>query len=534
MNARPIIIKISCGIALMLHACSPTENPPYSNNVVAAAHPLASKAGTAMYAQGGNAFDAAIAAAFTLAVVEPSMSGIGGRLQAIYQTKKGVIGGVDATTEVPQSYQHTEDKFPYGYRTIGIPGVVAGLIKLHEDHGSLPLATLMTPAITHAEKGFKILPGEALRQEKAAPILAQFEGSRHHFLKADSTALNAGELLIQKDLAKVLKEIAQKGAAGFYQGAVAEKIVADMEAHGGILSLEDLKKYTARSSRVVEGQFQGHKIHSLYLPSYGAITLQILQILDHLKPSETEEEWATQLGSATEIAYEYRGHQENQDSLSAILSYEKAAQWAQQIQKEEEQRLASIPHSTPISWTSIDGHTTHLTTADQWGNTVALTQTVGPNMGSKVATKGLGFLYAVTLGGYLGAYNPGDRVNSHISPTLVTKDGVLQVALGAAGGSRIVTAITQVLSRYLAQKHPLEKALLLPRVYPYEDSLWIENHPEVAPLNATFDPSQTPVKYIDEIARFGRVHAIAKDPNASQWIGAADPDWEGTTEYKTN
>ena len=101
--------------------------------------------------------------------------------------------------------------------------------------------------------------------------------------------------------------------------------------------------------------------------------------------------------------------------------------------------------------------------------------------------------------------------------------------MGAAGGSRIVTAITQVLSRYLGQGLPLEQAILLPRVYPYKDSLWIENHSGIEELNAAFDSNTFPVKYIDEIAKFGRVHAIAKAPNEEKWIGAADPDWEGTT-----
>ena len=183
----------------------------------------------------------------------------------------------------------------------------------------------------------------------------------------------------------------------------------------------------------------------------------------------------------------------------------------------------------PISWTSIDGHTTHLTTADKWGNVVALTQTIGPTMGSKVASKGLGFLYAVTLGGYLGNYKPGDRANSHISPTLIEKNGKILLALGAAGGSRIIPAVTQVTDRYFRQNHSLEISLKLPRVYPYNDSLWVENHNGIQKLNASFVHKNLPLKYVDEIARFGRVHAVAL--KGQKWIGCADPDWEGTTEY---
>ena len=513
-------------------ACAPKAASPYSNSVVAAAHPLASQAGEAMYAQGGNAFDAAIAAAFTLAVVEPSMSGIGGRLQAIYRTASGEIAGVDASTEVPMNYRPPEKKYRYGYETIGIPGVVAGLLKLYKDHASLPLSVLMAPAIQHAAEGFALLPGEAKRQQAALEQLREFEGSRYHFLKSDSLAYQSGEMLVQKELAAVLIKIAQEGKAGFYEGEIAQKMVSDIQSHGGILTLADLKQYEARSSRILSGDFQNHQLHCLYLPSFGALTIQILQILDHLPKTKVEEDWAKQIGEVTEWAYSFRYKQKIEDSLQKIISYDAAARWAKKLQDKKE-AIVTLPWTTsdPLAWTAPMGHTTHLTTADQWGNSVALTQTVGPNMGSKVASKGLGFIHAVTLGGYLGKFQPGDRASSFISPTLVTRDGNLIAALGAAGGSRIVTAVTQVLSRYLVQGHDLEKALLLPRVYPYQDSLWIENHKGLEGINAQFDVEKTAVKYIDEPARFGRVHAIAKHPQKAAWIGAADPDWEGTTEY---
>ena len=141
-----------------------------------------------------------------------------------------------------------------------------------------------------------------------------------------------------------------------------------------------------------------------------------------MNPPKDEKEWAFQHAKATALAYTYRKNQTDSTQLEEILSYQKAADWAAKI--EQESSSVDLPvEDVPISWTAIDGHTTHLTTADKWGNVVALTQTIGPNMGSKVATKGLGFLYAVTLGGYLGEYSPGDRANSHISPTLISKNG---------------------------------------------------------------------------------------------------------------
>ena len=531
ISMKNLKLTLSGFCLVLIYACNETPKTAFNNNVISAAHPLASLAGKAMYAQGGNAFDAAVSAAFSLSVVESSMSGIGGRLQAIYRTSDGSIAGVDASTEVPIKYTPLEQKYSYGYETIGIPGVVAGLIKLQEDHGVLELNAVLAPAINYAENGYVMLPGEALRQQIAAEKIAEFVGSSHHFLKGNGTANSAGDLIIQKDLAEVLKAIAAKGRKGFYEGEVARKIVEDIQANGGIITLEDLKNYKALSSKIVDGVFKDHKVHSLYLPSFGAITVQILQILDHLPSFNSEEDWAFSNGKATEIAYEFRKKQENLDSLNLILSYEKAGELADKIDSSFSNIQTNIESDNPISFGSIDGHTTHLTAVDHFGNAVSLTQTIGPNMGSKVATKGLGFLYAVTLGGYLGDYKPGDRANSHISPTIITKDGQLILAIGAAGGSRIVPAITQVVSRHIDQKNTLERSLMLPRVYPFEDTLWIEDHDSVKDMNAVLNATIFRTKMINSIARFGRVHAVSFDSLSNSWKGAADPDWEGTTEY---
>jgi gamma-glutamyltranspeptidase/glutathione hydrolase len=261
------------------------------------------------------------------------MSGIGGRLQAIYHKSSGKVGGVDASTQVPINYKPTKEKYSHGYQTIGIPGVVAGLLKLHKEHGSLPLEKVLQPAIAYAENGFKILPGEAFRQQMAKEVLQQYEGTKTHFLNAEGASFQAGDQVVQKTLASVLKKIASNGKAGFYEGEVAQKIVDDIQANGGLLTLEDLKNYEALNSEVLEGSFQGLKVFALNLPSFGAITIQILQILDHLSPPDSEEDWAVNIGEATELAYTYRKSQVNRDSLAKILSYDQAAIWANQIEK---------------------------------------------------------------------------------------------------------------------------------------------------------------------------------------------------------
>lgn len=525
--SRSVFISV---FVILFFSCQTADTSPFKNNTIAAAHPLASLAGKKMYEQGGNAFDAAVAAGFTLAVVEPSMSGIGGRLQAIFRKVSGEIGGVDASTQVPINYKPSEDKFSSGYQTIGIPGVVAGLLKLQEEHGILPLQKVMEPAINYAENGFQILAGEARRQQMAKEVFEQFEGTKKHFLNAEGESFQKGDWVIQKTLASTLKAITFKGKAGFYEGEIAQKMVNDIQSNGGLLTLEDLKNYKALDAEVLEGGFQGLTVKALNLPSYGAITIQILQILDQLPKAQTEEDWVIDLGEVTKLAYTYRKHQKNRDSLKQILSYQKALKWAKQIEQNQLNLVTESYMQMPASWVASIGHTTHLTTADEQGNVVSLTQTIGPNMGSKVASAELGFLYAVTLGGYLGEYKPGERSNSHITPTLFLDGDKVTLAIGAAGGSRIVTAVTQVAQRYFIQKHNLNQALLLPRVYPFQDTLWIEDHQGIKDLNADLSPTSYPLKMIDQKARFGRVHAIAYDSINKSWIGAADPDWEGTVE----
>ena len=178
MKNKLLIIILST----FLISCS-GEQTPYSNSFISSPHPLASEAGKIIYSKGGNAFDAAVASAFTLSVVEPSMSGIGGRLQVIYKQAGGEILGIDATTQIPESFDNNAIDLPsYGYKTIGIPGVVAGLVKLHEENGVLDLQTVMQPSIDIAENGFMILPGEIKRQQYEKEKIESFEGTKMYFL----------------------------------------------------------------------------------------------------------------------------------------------------------------------------------------------------------------------------------------------------------------------------------------------------------------------------------------------------------------
>lgn len=527
----------------LLTQCRKQYNPPTEktaqaeSGMVSAAHPLATRAGQLMLQQGGNAADAAVASAFALSVVEPSMSGLGGRQQIIIRLPDGTVRGIDATSQAPLAYdtaQVTNDN-RYGYHVIGIPGVVAGLTKLLDEYGTLPLETVMAPAIEYAEKGFRMLPMQARRHELAAEQLQLFAGSRQYYLEDDTTAYDEGDLLVQKDLANTLRLIAEGGRDAFYTGPIAQKIAADMQANGGLVTLEDLANYEALEAKIVTGTYRNeYELYGLWMPSYGAITISILQALDRFPLSKMRgAEWAAAHNQAIALAYEHRRRQRQGDSIALRLtSQEFADSLASLITlAPPDQEQTGMLENVPTSWKETMGHTTHLSTADSSGLMIGLTQSLGPNFGSKVATPGLGFAYAVTLGRYLGIYEAGQRASSHICPFIITHQGNPFMVLGAAGGSRINTAVTSVTSRVIDHQMPIADALAAPRVHPVEDSIYLETHPgegwkdEV--VEALEEQGYAP-KELDETAKFGRVHAVYYDRESGQWIGAADPDWEGS------
>jgi len=533
-----------CLIGISIISCQRIQYPHFNQSVsstkgiISAAQPLATLAGKKMLDKGGNAVDAAVASAFALSVVEPSMSGLGGRLQAIVRLPNGEIYGVDASTEAPLSYDSTgiSDR-RFGYEVIGIPGVVAGLTKLLEDYGSLPLDVVMSPAIRYAKRGFPILKGEAIRHRRAINQLKEFEGSRKYFLTENKT-YKEGDRFIQKDLANTLVSIAKNGRDGFYKGKIARQIVDDFNQNNGFLTLEDLANYEAKNSVIVNGSYRGYDLHGLWLPSFGAITIEILQVLEHLPMDQYRgADWASALGQAIQLAYQDRQRQKfGFEVTDTILSKSYAKELAMQIDVNSPS-TSSISEQLPESWTANLGHTTHLSATDETGMMVGITQSLGPNMGSKVASDSLGFLYAVTLGPYLGVTQAGQRAISHICPFILTKDGKPYLVLGAAGGSRINTAIVAVVSRMIDHDLSLQKALQASRVYPDKGKLLLEVHP-----GSTWHESSTKeltsegfsIDLIEDPARFGRVHAIHFDAATKQWIGAADPDWEGVVASEKN
>jgi gamma-glutamyltranspeptidase/glutathione hydrolase len=263
--------------------------------MVVTAHPLATYVGQRILRQGGNAADAAVATAIAGAVVRPSMNSIGGRNQILVRLPSGDIHGIDGTTQVPEGYDAaTAPKAAYGYATIGVPGALAGLMRLHGEHGSLPLATVMAPAIEYAENGFRLLPGQARFHESNTDRLAESEGARGVYLKADGSAYGVGEMIRHLDLAKTYRKIVDGGAEIFYRGEIAATMASDIQANGGFVTGRSLADYEAVDARIVRGSYRGYELVAMDVPASGAIAIQSLQIMENFERAEyTAVEWAT-------------------------------------------------------------------------------------------------------------------------------------------------------------------------------------------------------------------------------------------------
>jgi len=528
--------------------------------MVAAAQPLATAAGNSILEAGGNAADAAVATAFVLAVVEPTMNGIGGRNQILVRKADGSFMGYNGMTEVPASFVPAEEPPSSGHGTVATPGVVAALMRLHAEHGSMPLPTLMQPAIRYAHEGFEVLAGEAKRHANALEDIKENPGFREQMLKSDTITYKAGEILKQPDLARTLERIGATNGKDFYEGETAKKIVADMAVNGGFVTEKDLKEYKALDARYVTTRYRGYEIHSIPAPAGGGLVVKALNILEQFDLSSMSDvQWAGVVNQALAFAMESVVYDYKEEDLAVVQSKIWAKEKANQVHVPESspkreaaymaparQILAANTDWTGATWGADSHHTTHFVTADCSGMVVSITQTIGPIFGSKVITPGLGFVYASTMGAYLSGADqaPGSRPRTTIAPTVVTKDGETVLVLGAAGGLRILSGIVQTISRVIDQGMTLEEAVAAPRVHP--KTSFDDGKREVFPLrfSAEFTEKngwaaadslywQAQGFEIEAITRFGafaRVHAVTKDLETGLWTGMADLDWEGTAD----
>jgi gamma-glutamyltranspeptidase/glutathione hydrolase len=516
--------------------------------VVSGSEP-ATRVGARILAAGGNAADAAVATAFALAVTEPTQSGLGGRTQALVWRPDGPPLGVDGTNEAPASYDpDTAEQVDDGYGVIAIPGTVAALVELHARAGSLPLTRLVAPAIELARRGFPLSEGEARRLEGIRDRLLMSPAARSVFVAPDGTSYAPGDTLRQPDLAEVLEAVAAYGSTAFYEGWVAERMAEDFAEHGAYVTAADLADFEAETSIVVEGRFGELGLLGTYIPASGATSIEALQILDRVGLGEMDpDRRAFTVGRALEMAFADRetawdDPRPPEQDAAWIVSPELATERARALTAEVEVEASSSARTLSGATLAAAGsrgrispgraessNTTHVSVVDDRGMAVAMTQSLGPTGGSRVATEGLGFLYAATIGGYLGYVEPGDRPWSSQSPLIALRNGEPAYVMGGAGARRIISALVHTIVRIETEGMPPEEAIAAPRLHPAGSAWRFEqpagtdaDPPGAAPTRAAGHRVRI-LPYLDYY--FARLNLITIDRATGAITGVADPRW---------
>lgn len=488
-----------------------------ATGMVVAGSPYATEAGVRALEAGGNAIDAAVAAAFALAVAEPTQSGLGGRTQILLRTAAGAVHAIDGGTEVPAGYdRQMAPTGETGYAAVGVPGTVGALLEAHADHGVLERTEVLAPAIEWAQAGVQLPDGERrrlaelVREEGPASNLAEIFGGMF-----DSR-------LVQPALARTLRSIAANGHTGFYHGPTAAAMAGDIGGGGGFVTEADLAAYRPRVGPVGRTTVAGLEVVGSYLPASGVTVAQILGILDRLELAGDEAEWAAAVAAALVAGFEDRETAETMlpeaavDWLTSDSLLERRAREVVRYVEGEELTMAADGDPEPP-------FTSHLSVADGDGNVVALTQSLGPSGGARVATPELGFLYASTLGGYLTAGGPGYRPWSSQAPVLVVGDRGAVVVAGGAGARRIISALVAVLSRVLHRGMAIEEALSGPRLHPTGGRVYVEEGWEMAEGLAErgLEAVPRPRSY------FARLNVV--EIRGDRWTGVAEPGWSGAS-----
>lgn len=469
--------------------------------MVASQEALATRIGVDILKRGGNAVDAAVAVGFALAVTLPRAGNIGGGgFMLVYSKKENKTIAIDYREVAPASATKTMfldakgDADPKKSRdsglAVGVPGTVAGLALAHEKYGSgkFKLSELIGPAIALAENGIIVDEDLAESLPLARNRLAAWPSSAKIFLKPDGTALMRGDRLIQTDLAQTLSTIAAKGTKGFYEGPVAEKIVAAVNSAGGAMTVADFASYKVYEREPVRGTYRGFEIVSMPPPSSGGIhIIQILNMLESYRLNEMGAHSADTLHVMTESmkpAYadrsEYLGDPGFvQVPVKQLVSKKYAEARRAEITMDKARPAREIKPGNLAPYES--DQTTHYSIIDSEGNAVANTYTLNFSYGVGMVAEGTGILLNNELddfaakagvpngygliGGDANAPAPGKRPLSSMSPTLVLKGGKVYLVTGSPGGSRIITTVLQVISNVIDHGMNVQEAVSAPRIH---------------------------------------------------------------------
>ncbi|MGH8298249.1 MAG: gamma-glutamyltransferase [Steroidobacteraceae bacterium] len=576
MKARPPVLAllILVAIAPARQALGAPRVPPGGefvpvharHGMVASSNALASEAGVEVMKEGGNAIDAAVATGFALAVVHPQAGNLGGGGFMLIRLRDGATHFVDFREAAPgrataTMYQDASGKVipglsRVGYKSIGVPGSVKGLVYAERHFGKLGLARVMAPAIRFARNGYALSFGDARLMDRDSH-LSEFPDSRRIF-QNDGKGWHEGDIFRQPELARTLERI-ERDPDTFYTGTMARQLADYIQKGGGLISAKDLADYRVIDRKPVTGTYRGLTIISSPPPSSGGIVLvELLNILEGYNLKAAGLDSAASIHLITE-AYrraffdraEFMGDPAYTDSpMMLLLDKRYAAAWRSSIQPQAASPSLSLERPTifpqltryaaahPVLKPAPESReTTHYSVVDSQGNAVAVTTTLNAWYGSGVTAGHLGFLlndemddFAAKIGvpnmfgvlqGSANAVGPGKRPLSSMDPTMVLKNGKLWLVLGSPGGPTIITTVANILIDVADYGLNIQQAVAAPRFH----QQWMPDELFVEPDRFSPDTVQLLAAHGYRIVYGDRGDAecIEVDPASGELLGASDP-----------
>lgn len=465
------------------------------SGMVVSQHYLASQVGFEALAEGGNAVDAAVAAAFALAVVHPVAGNLGGGGFLVYRPPQGEAVAYDFRERAPAGASPTmflkdgaydEARHHDSHLSVGVPGTVAGLHLAWKEHGKLPWRRLVEPAVALASEGFVVTDELARSLAAALPAMKPYPASVAQFSRKGHP-YEAGDLLRQPDLARSLERIAAQGPAGFYRGETARLIAKEVQAGGGLVTEDDLAAYTAVRRQPLVGSYRSYEVVAMPPPSSGGATLlQMLNVIEGwdlgssgFMSALTVHRVAETMRRAYADRARFLGDPEaNPDlPLERLVSKEHAR--LQRASIDDQRASVSSPES--FSWVRESEQTTHLSVMDEARGALALTYTLEDGYGSKIVVPGAGFLLNNEMGdfnagpgltdrsGLIGTppnlAAPGKRMLSSMAPTILAKDGQPFLVLGSPGGRTIINSVLLTILNVVDFGMNVQQAVDAPRFH---------------------------------------------------------------------
>jgi len=546
--ACSIVVAVILGSFTSLHAGEKAAE--VKNGVVVTVSAAGSDAGLAILKQGGNAVDAAVATAFALAVTHPAAGNIGGGGFMVVHPAKGEPTVFDYRETAPAAATKTMFKkgdSPYTHKVVGTPGTVRGMALAHQKLGKLPWKTLVMPAVELAEKGYVLDKHHADSLNKMLALTkknAEFQGV---FSKPAGGDWKPGDRHIQLDLGRTLRHIAEEGPDAFYKGAIADLLVAEMKAGGGLITKDDLAKFQAVQRKPIHGTYRGYDVYGPPPPSSGGTCLvMMLNILEHYDLKKNARYSPQTLHLTTEamrLAYADRARFLGDPAFTSIPKHLTTKEHARELSKlinlDKANRSEDVAKDIALS--SEGDSTTHFSIIDKDGMAVSNTYTLEHSFGSRIVVKGAGFLLnnemmdfnwrpgITTKTGAIGTepntVAPGKKMLSSQTPTILAKDGKVFLVTGSPGGRTIINTVLNVVVNVVDYEMPIQQAVDAPRTHHqwFPDELKFEGLKQYPDTVKALQTLGHRVSY----ARQGDCHSIWINPKTGGYLGAADKRLSG-------